>query len=325
MSGPIPMFRVFVSLLLAGVLLVAPVHAAPTLAPTPRAGPPVALRTEIVLDRTTLENLRVPNPSQIAFDPAGNLYVLDASSRRVVKLDQRGGLLFDLGGYGTDEASFSLPSDLIVDRRETLLVLDRGKNAVIAFDAAGHFLGDRAVGDDVATDAFAPEARLLIDPFGALWLLGVRERDVIPLDDQLHRARTARTLAPEESLGTAAAATFLPNGDVWTFDGRAIALRHFGSSGRLLRTVSLADSTGAARASALASDPDGYLYVADPGEQRVLVYDSEGRLLLTRALGGSGSPWKPAALAVGRSDRLAIADPERGEIQILSIQRGSSP
>src|SRR5689334_5262085 len=87
MSGPIPMFRVFVSLLLAGVLLVAPAHAAPTLAPTPRAGPPVALRTEIVLDRTTLENLRVPNPSQIAFDPAGNLYVLDASSRRVVKLD----------------------------------------------------------------------------------------------------------------------------------------------------------------------------------------------------------------------------------------------
>ncbi|HET9471121.1 MAG TPA: hypothetical protein VFO24_08450, partial [Usitatibacter sp.] len=105
----------------------------------------------------------------------------------------------------------------------------------------------------------------------------------------------------------------------------AIALRHFGSSGRLLRTISLGDSTGAARASALASDPDGYVYVADPGEQRVLVYDSEGRFLLARTVGGSGSPWKPAALAVGRSDRLAIADPERGEIQIFSIQRAASP
>ena len=325
MSGPTSFLRVSISFLLASALLAAPVQAAPTLAPTPRAGPPVALRTEIVLDRTTLEGLRVPNPSQIAFDPAGNLYVLDASSRRVVKLDPRGGLLFDLGGYGTDEASFSLPSDLIVDRRESLLVLDRGKNAVIAFDSAGHFLGDRTVGDDVAAEAFAPEARLLIDPFGALWLLGVRERDLIPLDDQLRRARTSRYLAPEESLGTAAAATFLPSGDVWAFDGRAIALRHFGSSGRLLHTVSLADSTGAARASALASDPDGYVYVADPGEQRVLVYDSEGRLLLARTMGGSGSPWKPAALAVGRSDRLAIADPERGEIQILSIQRAVSP
>lgn len=325
MSGPSSFLRVSRSFLLSSALVAAPVQAAPTLSPTPRAGPPIALRTEIVLDRTTLEALRVPNPSQIAFDPAGNLYVLDASSRRVVKLDPRGTLLFDLGGYGTDEASFSLPSDLIVDRRETLLVLDRGKSAVIAFDPAGHFLGDRAVGDDVASEAFAPEARLLIDPFGALWLLAVRERDLIPLDDQLQRARTSRYLAPEESLGTAAAATFLPSGDVWAFDGRSIALRHFGSSGRLLRTVSLADSTGAARVSALASDPDGYVYAADPGEQRILVYDADGRLLLSRALGGNESRWKPASIAVGRSDRLAIADPERGEIQILSIERAASP
>ena len=91
------------------------------------------------------------------------------------------------------------------------------------------------------------------------------------------------------------------------------------------RSVVPADSATAAAPTDLAVDASGYLYVADAAGQRILVYSPEGALLLDRALGGSDSRWQPAAIAVGPNDRVAVADPVRGEIQILSIERGVSP
>ena len=336
MSGSNPLLRSALAAWIAGAFLAssflapalldpASAGAAPAITSEGPAGPPLALRTERILDRETLEALGVPRPSRLKFDASGNLYVLDAVSRRVVKLDSRGGALLDLGGYGEDEASFSIPCDLAVDARQTLLVLDRGKGAVIAFDGSGHFLGARSMAADVATEAFAPSARLVVDPFGALWLVAPRSRDLVPLDDRLARARRSRFLAPEESLGAVQSAAFLPGGGVWIHDPEAGALRRFGASGRLLGTVSLRDSTGFAVPSELATDGDGYLYVPDAEGQRILVYDPDGGLRLTRPLGGPRAPWRPAALAISRLDRIAIADPSRGEIQILAIQRGSAP
>jgi DNA-binding beta-propeller fold protein YncE len=267
----------------------------------------------------------VPRPSRLKYDASGNLYVLDAVSRRVAKLDPRGAPLLDLGGYGEDEASFSIPCDLAIDARQSLLVLDRGKSAVMAFDGEGRFLGSRSMAPDVAAEAFAPSARLVVDLFGDLWLLATRSRDLVPLDERLSRARRSRFLAPEESLGAVASAAFLPGGGVWVHDPDAGALRRFGASGGLLGTVSLRDSTGYAMPSELATDSDGYLYVPDVEGQRILVYGSDGGLRFTRQLGGPSTPWRPAAIAVSRLDRIAVADPARGEIQILTIERGRAP
>jgi len=309
----------------SAILALPSAWATPSITQEEPAGPPVALRTERVLDREALEALGVPRPSRLKYDAAGNLYVLDAVSRRVVKLDPRGAPLLDLGGYGDDEASFSIPCDLVVDARQSLLVLDRGKSAVIAFDGNGHFLGSRSMAADVSTEAFAPSARLVVDLFGSLWLVAPRSRDLVPLDERLSRARRSRFLAPEESLRAIASAAFLPGGGVWIHDPEAGALRRFDASGGILGTVSLRDSTGFAVPSELATDASGCLYVPDFEGQRILVYDPDGALRITRALGGAREPWRPAAIAISRLDRVAIADPARGEIQILAIERGRAP
>jgi len=326
MSGSTLFLRSALAASIASAMLaLQPAGAAPPITLEAPAEPPLALRTERVLDREALEALGVPRPSRLQYDASGNLYVLDAVSRRVVKLDPRGAPVLDLGGYGDDEASFSIPCDLVVDARQSLLVLDRGKGAVIAFDGSGRFLGSRSMAPDVAAEAFAPSARLVVDLFGALWLVAPRSRDLVPLDERLSRARRSRFLAPEESLRAIASAAFLPGGGVWIHDPDAGALRRFGASGRLLGTVSLRDSTGFAAPSELATDGAGYLYVPDVEGQRILVYDPDGGLRITRALGGPRAPWRPAALAISRLGRVAIADPARGEIQILAIERGRAP
>lgn len=326
MSGPNSNLT---SALAASLLFAALFHsfadAAPPIAREASPGRPRALRTELILDRARLAALGVPRPSRLIFDVDGNLYVLDQLSRRVIKLDPRGIPVFDLGGYGEDAASFSLPSDFVLDSRQSLLVLDRGKSAIIAFDVTGRFLAARTMGADVAPEAFAPAARLLVDPFGALWLLAARERDLVPLDERLERARRSRFLTPEDSIGTPASAAFLPSRGGWVYDADAAALRRFDASGRLVGAVSVTDSSGAASLSDLGADAAGFLYVSDVEGQRIQVYDPDGARVLVRSLGGPKSPWRPAALAVCRLDRIAIADPERGEIQILAIDRERAP
>lgn len=321
MSGSHSHFR-FLFLTLSAILAY-PIHA-PASPPIERdlpAGAPVALRVERILDRAELTRLGAPNPSRLVFDADGSLYALDAGRRRVIKLDPRGAPVLEWGGYGGDEESFSVPSDLAIDRRQSLLVLDRGKSHVAAFDGAGRYLGYRALGEDVRADALDPNARLLVDPFGVLWLVAVRERDLLELNDRLERERRTRYLASEESIGALGAVAFLPGQGGWFHDAGHGLLRRFGAGGRLLGSIALADTTGAILPADLACDPAGSLYVADAQGQRVLVYSESGTLELDRQLGGAGVPWRPRAIAVSRFDRVAIADPARGEIQILSIQR----
>jgi len=298
----------------------------PALRPDAPTTAPSALRTERIVDREALSVLGISRPTRLVYDDEGSLYVLDPTSRRVVKLDTEGRLLHDLGGYGNDEASLSLPCDLAIDRRQSLLVLDRGRGSIVAFDRYGQYLASRAFGHDVAAEAFAPGARILIDPVGGLWLLAEGERDLIPLDERLERSRRSRFLAPEDSLAAPSAAAFLPAGDLWVYDAGPRELRHFAASGRLLGSTGAIDSSAAAYAAVdLAADGAGGVYAADPEGQRILVFDRDGTPRLSRALGGAKSTWRPGAIAVSRLDWVAVADPERGEIQILSIVRESAP
>ena len=284
-------------------------------------GAPVGLRTEIVLDRATLAGWGVPRPSALRYDGEGALYILDAGSRRVVKIDAAGKLLHSVGGYGDDPASLTLPEDLVVDRRESLLVLDRARGALVAFDRAGSFLASRPFEDDLGEASREPGARLNLDVFGRLWLLLPRERDLVPLDDRLRRARTARFLTPEDGLTEPALVAPLPGGDGWIYDAGRRALRRFRSSGAL---GTAADSTGF-EVSAIETDRAGYLYAADPGEDRLVVIDPTGATVFVRLLGGPSVPWTPTAVAWSRLDRVAVADRARGEVQILAVDRGTAP
>lgn len=284
-------------------------------------GAPAALRADLILDRAALDAWGVPRPSALAFDGEGALYILDASSRRVVKLDSAGKFLHSVGGYGDDAASLTLPEEIVVDRRESLLVLDRARGALVAFDRAGSFLATRTFEDDLAEATREPGARLLLDVFGRLWVLLPRERDLVPVDDQLRRSRTARFLTPEDGLSEPALVAPLPGGDGWIYDAGSRALRRYRASGAL----GAPPDTASIDVAALATDRAGFVYAADPVEQRLVVMDPRGHVVLERVLGGPSAPWKPTAVAWSRLDRVAVADRARGEVQILAVDRGAAP
>lgn len=318
MSGPAHRFIVTTSLVLAGLAGAPDLHAAEAL-------PPVALRTESLLDRDALTAAGVRRPARLAYDAEGALYILDAETRRIVKVDPRGRVLFEVGGYGSDETSLELPVDIAVDRNQSLLVLDRGRGALLAFDRAGRFLATRSFKGSAGEEARGARARLVLDPFGRLWLLAAQAKDLLPLDDRLEPARAARFLSPEDSLGMPLLAAVQAGGESWVYDGARGALLRFGASGRLRFIVALPSIPEPSALSDLAVDGDGFLYAADERGQRILVFDPDGALVATRSLGGPRIPWRPAALALGPGGKVAVADAVRGEIQVLALERGAKP
>ena len=298
------------------------------------SAPPRSLRAETLLDRDRLRAWGIERPSRLAFDEDGSLYVLDTRARRVVRLSMspRGGESSRGSGGGPDAATVfgddapasALPHDLVVDARGSLLVLDRSRSTVSAYDRRTAYLGTRDLDPQLADEARAPGARLLRDPYGDLWLLAPRERDLVPLDARLMRRRPDRFLTPEESAGTPTAAVFLPNGGGWMADRATGTLRRFEPTGRIGRSVSMGDSVAAAPAD-LAADASGAVYVADPEGSRIVVFDSGGARLHTRWLGSGAHAWRPGAIAWSVDDRIAVADESRGEIWIFTVERGVAP
>ncbi|HXF58894.1 MAG TPA: hypothetical protein VN539_03655 [Candidatus Saccharimonadales bacterium] len=281
---------------------------------------PYELRTERILDRDALEAVGIRRPARLAYDSEGNLHVLDSETRHVVKLDPRGRLLYDVGGYGQDETSLELPVDIAVDRDQSLLVLDRGRGAIVAYDRAGRFLGQRLFQGAAAEEAREPGARILLDRFGKLWLLSAHDRDLVALDDRLAPARTTRYLVPEDSLRSPLAVALSRDGEIWVYDATRVALLRFDPSGRLRETLRLGGGRPVSITD-LAIDRAGYVYAADRTQQDVKgVGPGLDHVVTLRVLGGDTVSWRPGALAVGPARQIALADPDRSEIQILTPQ-----
>lgn len=297
----------------------------------PSLGSPRSLRASLFLNRDRLRGYGIERPARLAFDEKGALYVLDARARRVVRLSlfraEGGGR--GIGGgrpsgggatavYGDDAPASALPHDLALDLRGSLLVLDRSRATVAGYDRNASYLGTRDLDPALAEEARAPDSRLLRDPYGDLWLLAPRVRDLAPLDARLGRKRQDRFLSPEDSLSEPVAAVFLPQGGGWIADRGTGRLRRFDPTGRIRSGVDL-------MAADLAVDGSGSLYVADAQGSRIVVLDREGRIIQERWLGGETRGWRPGAIAWSAEDKVAVADEARGEIWIFDVERGATP
>jgi DNA-binding beta-propeller fold protein YncE len=80
-------------------------------------------------------------PTNVAFSPAGEIYVSDGyGNARVHKFTSEGKLLFSWGEPGSGPGQFRIPHGIAVDRNGRVIVADRENSRLQFFSADGRFL-----------------------------------------------------------------------------------------------------------------------------------------------------------------------------------------
>jgi sugar lactone lactonase YvrE len=80
-------------------------------------------------------------PTDVAWDSAGNLYISDGYvNSRIAKFDRKGDWVKSWGERGSLPGEFNLPHALVVDREDHIYVGDRSNRRIQVFDTEGRFL-----------------------------------------------------------------------------------------------------------------------------------------------------------------------------------------
>jgi sugar lactone lactonase YvrE len=80
-------------------------------------------------------------PTDVAWDSAGNIYISDGYvNSRVAKYDHNGDWVKSWGERGNRPGQFNLPHAIVVDRNDNIYVGDRSNRRIQVFDTEGTFL-----------------------------------------------------------------------------------------------------------------------------------------------------------------------------------------
>lgn len=92
---------------------------------------------------------RLDRPTNLAFDPKGDLYVTDIGRFQIVKFDRDGHFLSTIGKVGDSPGHFARPKGTAIDRNGLLYAADAAFNNVQIFSPEGRllmFFGDQGLG-----------------------------------------------------------------------------------------------------------------------------------------------------------------------------------
>lgn len=112
-------------------------------------------------------------PTDVAFDAAGNIFVSDGyQNAQVQKFDKDGHFVTRWGVKGTDPGQFNTPHGIATDAQGNVYVADRGNNRIQVFDNNGNFLRQVRLEIRVPKDEVLPTPGIVRDKDGvyiSLW------------------------------------------------------------------------------------------------------------------------------------------------------------
>jgi RHS repeat-associated protein len=100
-------------------------------------------------------NGQLDNPSGIATDSTGNVWVADTANNRVEKFSAAGAFIATYGTLGSGNLQFKGPTGIAIDSAGTVWVADTGNDRIEALTGAGAYAGAVSIGAGFAPQAIA--------------------------------------------------------------------------------------------------------------------------------------------------------------------------
>ncbi len=264
-------------------------------------------------------NGQLRDPTGVAVDSKGNVWVADTENNRVEEFSPSGEYLSQVGSEGTGDGQFRGPAGLAIGPNDNLWVADSENNRVEEFSAEGKYIthfGSSGGG----IGQFTEPSGVAVAPNGDIWIADSRKYRVEEFSPKGEYITEIGPLYHPEGVAVDS------GGDVWVVDTRNNRVEEFSPSGAFVRVFGWGVENGEAHAEActteclagiagskegqldeptgIAVDPYGNLWVVDSGNNRVEEFTPTGEYVTQFGSGNSvDNPWGIAI--AGRSAYVA--------------------
>ncbi|MEE9441480.1 MAG: NHL repeat-containing protein [candidate division Zixibacteria bacterium] len=260
-------------------------------------------------------------PSGLAIDTRGDIYISDNGNHRIIKLDQNLKTIRDYGGYGTGMGRLQNPNDLFVDRVLNLYVLDTGNRRVVHLDANLNFVEEIIPEDDpeeiISTLTYY--SGLAVSPMGELTVADYDNSRLIRMDNFNHFSRYIGDFGyGQGTLLNPKSLALDQDGNHYVADMGNKRIAVFDDYGNFIRQIG---SQMLESPEAVAVGNNGLVWVSDSRLRTIMAFHNSGKLIFDglKEMSPDTKLDNVQALTVTPDGKLFVANTGNNEILIYRI------
>jgi streptogramin lyase len=265
------------------------------------------------------EDGQFQDPSDVAIDSEGNVWVADGVNNCILKFNSKGEYLSQFGSYGAENGQFFAPYGLAIDSEGNIWVADTANSRIQKFNSKGEYLSKFGSEGGGNGQLYLPYD-LAIDSKGNIWVADTTNSRIQKFNSKgeyLSKFGGPYGLGDGE-LAEPTSLAIDSEGNIWVADTGNNRIQKFNSKGEyLFKFGTYGQGNGQLSVPwGIAIGNAGDLWIADPGNSRVQHFSSEGEYLSKFGSEGDGNGqfYYDDRIAIDLEGNLWIAD--EGNIRV---------
>jgi len=283
--------------------------------------PVSGLRLAAIMAEGKLGSSALNRPTGIAVDFQGNIFISDTGNDRVVKCDEKGRFVDEIGGFGSGMGEFNRPTYIASDNGLNLYVVDAQNKRIQRLDRNLNFISAIEIqGDGDFAGLGLPEG-IALTPSGEIVVSDIEGDLLVQLSGFLEYKTTYGGFGEMEGELRDPLGVFVDrNGDLYVADSRNDRVAVFDQFGNFLRSLGekvLNDPAG------VTVGRDGSVYVANTDDNSLVVLGPQGDLIAEYGKSEQGMMGlsQPTDLEFGPQGELFLVDSGNHRIVVFEVMR----
>jgi len=258
-------------------------------------------------------------PTGIVIDLLGNIFITDTGNDRVVKCDNEGRFLAEIGGFGWEDGEFNRPTYIATDNGLNVYVVDAQNSRIQIFDHNLNFVSTIEIKEEGDHSGLGLPEGIAITSSGEI-LVSDMEADLLVKLNSFFEYE--RSFGGFESIGGGLrdpVGVFVnPDGNVYVADSqndRVTVYDPFGSFVKSFGEKILERPRG------VTVGQDQLVYVANTDKNSLAIFDPDGNLVSEYGNRGSGmvNLSRPTDLKLGKENKLFVVDSGNHRVLVFEL------